>query len=243
MRKIIQKITAFALISMLLQTTTFAVSAATLKFDPTSSSTTVGGSVTPKINVSSGDVQIAGTDIYVIYDPAFLEPQTVTPGTHFPIVTNNFSGGKVYVSAVVDNSSQYKVGEGTVATVTFKALKEGSTTLTYYCDTSKSDTSKIVKNDINATNVIECNANGTHAITISQTGSTVSATPTPTGTTYTTTTTGAQDSTTKGGTVYTTTQTVQQLPQSGIYENVLMFALPGMVLLTLGTAMRLFSRA
>lgn len=216
--------------------TAMAVSAASVTFDPTTSSTSVNGTVSPKINVDSGTDQIAGTDVYVIYDPAFVEPQTVTAGTHFPIVTNQpFSStpAKVAISAVVDNSSQYKTGTGHVATVTFKALKEGTTTLTFYCDTTKSDTSKIVKNDLNATNLIECSKLNTHTITIGTGGSTGI---TPTGTTSGSTTT------TTGGTTYTSTQNVQTLPQSGVYENVVRFAIPGAVFLLLGSAMRFFFR-
>lgn len=229
MRKIISFSVSVMVMLTIANMSAYAASAATLKFDPTSSSTTVGGSISPKVNVSSGDVQIAGTDIYILYDPAYLEPQTVTPGDHFPIVTNNFNSGKVYVSAVVDNSSQYKVGEGTVATVTFKALKNGTTTLTYYCDLTKNDTSKIVKNDINATNVIECASNGIHTVTIGSGGTTTNPTTVP-------------GTTTSGGTTYTSTQNVQQLPASGVYENVMIFALPGLGLLLFGTAMRFFLR-
>lgn len=232
MKKIVSYGISALMIINAIHSSAYAVSAAMLKFDPTASSTTVGGTVSPKVNVSSGDVQIAGTDIYILFDPAYLEPQTVAGGTHFPIVTNNFTTGKVYVSAVVDNSSQYKVGEGTVATVTFKALKEGTTTLTYYCDLTKNDTSKIVKNDINASNVIECGANGTHTVTIGTGGG--GTTTNPTGTPGTGTSTG--------GTTYSSTQNVQQLPQSGVYENVVAFALPGIGLIILGAAMRLFLR-
>lgn len=229
-----KKLFSYGIVAMVLllvaNNSALAVSAAILKFDPTASSTTVGGTVTPKVNVSSGDVQIAGTDIYILYDPAFLEPQSVTAGTHFPIVTNNITSGKVYISAVVDNSSQYKTGEGTAANVTFKALKEGTTTLTYYCDLTKNDTSKIVKNDINATNVIECAGNGTHTVTIGN-GTTSGVNPT-----------AIPGTTTSGGTTYTSTQNVNQLPQSGVYENVVMFAVPGLILFALGAAARLYLR-
>lgn len=234
MRRVYKQVTIAFLFLFIGSIVAQAAEAATLKFDPTSSAISVGGSATPKVTISSGDVQIAGSDIYIVYDPAYLEPQTVTAGDHFPIVTNNVTPGKVYISAVVDNSSQYKTGDGTIATVSFKGLKNGTTTLTYYCDLTKNDTSKIVKNDINATNVIECGTLGTHTITIGDGGGTI----TPGGTNGGTNSGG----TTTGGTTYSSTQNIQQLPQSGVYENVVGFALPGVALLVFGLAMRLLLR-
>ncbi len=208
----------------------YAVSAyaAVLKYNPLTTTTGVGNTISVEVKVDSTADQIAGTGAVVIFDSSFLEFQSVSAGTHFPIVTNTMAGGKLEITAVVDNSSQYKTGEGTVATVTFKALKAGTTTLTYYCDLTKNDTSKIAKNDINATNIIECSANGTHTVTIGATG-------TGTGGTGTGTTGG-----TSGGTG--TTYSPSQLPQSGAYDNVFKFAIPGVILLVFGAAMRMFVR-
>lgn len=194
--------------------------AATLNFNPSSISTQQNATFTVDVIVDAGTEQITGTDVYVIYDPQYLELQTVTAGSFFPKSDNMPSSGKLYVWGVIENQGEYKSGQGTLATLTFKTLKGGDTSVRYECNLSNTETSKILKNDINATNIINCGGNGTLLITSPATGS--SGTSTNTGT--------------------STTTTVTTLPQSGVYENVMMFSAAGITLLLIGAALRLAVR-
>ncbi len=189
-----------------------AVEAATLKFDEATFSVASGDTFYVQVIVDAGSEQITSTDIYVLYDATILEAQSVSGGTFFPTVTKNITSGKVYIAGLVDDPATSKTGSGTVATITFKALKNGSATLTFSCDTSTYNTSKIIKNDVNATNIITCAQNGSSAVTV------------------------GGGSSSGGG---TTAPTPSSLPQTGILDNILKYSIPGMALLLIGWGMRL----
>ncbi len=190
------------------------VNAASLNFDQTSVEVAADETFQLQVNVDAGSEEINSVDAYVIFDSTKLEAQSVSNGDFFPTVFNDITSGKAYVAGMVDDPATSKTGSGTIATITFKALASGTDTLTFECDTSSSDTSKIVKNDIDATNIIVCSENGSTSVNI--TG----------GTTGGGTTNGA--GTTGGGTTPST------LPQSGILDNIVKYAVPGMILLMLG---------
>lgn len=193
--------------------------AANLKFDKTTVSTSNGGTFTISVTVDPSPDSVSSTDVYVNYDATALKATTVAAGSLFPTVTNDIStSGKVYIAGLVNDPASSITAAGTLATITFQALKEATVTLSFDCATSK-----VIKNDINATNVLNCSQNGTSAVTIGAGGSSSSsptATPTPGGSS------GATD-------------TPQELPQSGIMDNMIRFAIPGLILLILGSALRL----
>lgn len=198
--------------------------AATLNFNPNSVNTQQDGTFSVDVTIDAGTEQVTGTDVYVIYDPQYLQLQTVTAGSFFPKSDNMPSSGKLYVWGVIENQGEYKSGQGVVSTLTFKMLKGGNTTVSFQCNTSNAETSKILKNDINATNVINCGGNGSLLVNATGTGS------------------GSSGSTNNNGGSTSTTTTVTTLPQSGVYENVMGFAIPGMILLFIGVALRLVVR-
>ena len=150
------------------------------------------------------------------YDSTLLKATVVTSGTQFPTVTNDIAtSGKVYIAGMVNDPSASISASGTLATITFQALKDGTGTLAYDCNLSK-----IIKNDVNATNVIVCGSNLTSAVTVGAGGS-GTTTPTPTGT----------------GSVEPTA--ISELPQSGVFDNVAGMAIPGMIILIIGLGIRL----
>ena len=200
--------------------------AASLLFDPTSSTVSVNGTFTVNVNIDAGSDSVAGVEAYILYDANLLEPQNVAAGNYFPIVTNNITTGRINITGVVENSSQYKTGSGTVATITFRGLRAGTGILRYDCDLTRNDSSKIVKNDLNATNLISCSTLGTHSYTISSVAGGVA--------TGTTNTAGAT-----AGTTATTTTTSTQLPQSGIYENVQKITMPALIFVGAGLFLKL----
>lgn len=207
--------------------------AAVLKFDPTSSTTAVDGTFDVDIVVDAGTDQISGTDAYIKFDPAIVEAQTVTKGSFFPSVNNTIDTDQVYVNGVVTDATDFKTGSGVLATINFKVKSTTPGTLAFYCDLTQNDTSKIVKNDVNGTNVIECSNLTLYSINggTSQPAQT-SATNTPAPTTLPNT--GA------GQTQQPQTVVVQTLPQSGVFDNIIKYSVPGIILLVLGVVLKIF---
>lgn len=198
--------------------------AANLDFNPDSVSTSPDSTFSADVIIDAGSDQVAGTDVYINFDPQYLELQTVTYGSYFPKVDDIPSSGQVYISGVIENQGEYQTGQGTVATITFKAVKAGSTTVAFDCNTANTQTSKIVQNDINATNIINCGGNGNLVVDISGDGSGSSSSGSSSG--------SSSSSSSSGGT----------LPKSGVYENVMKFAIPGMILLALGAVLKVVAR-
>ncbi len=196
-----------------------AIHGATLDFDPNSTTVAPEGTFTVDIDLEAGTQQVASTDIYILYDETYLEVQQVTAGSYFPLVQpNTETKGRLYIAGTVTSQGDYKTGTGTVATVSFKALQEGSTSISFDCDETASDKSSIVQNDTAATHIIECSALQTHPVTIS-------STDTPS--------TNASSSSSS-----TTTTTTATLPESGIYEDMISYAMAGGILLAVGVILR-----
>ena len=179
--------------------------AAYLKFDNTTATAANGATFQLSVVIEPGSDAINSSDVYITYDQTLLNPTTVTAGTLFPTVTNDTSiGGKIYIAGMVDDPASSISTAGTIATITFKALKDGSGTLAFDCNSSK-----IIKNDINATNVIACSQNTGAAVTIGG-----------------------------GGQAAAPTNAPNELPTSGVFDNVVRFAIPGLILLILGSALK-----
>lgn len=201
-----------------------AVNAAFLKFDNSSYSVNTGDSFKVEIIVEPGADQITSIDSYVKYDSAIISADSVTDGTYFPTVLNDLTSGKAYIAGLVEGPSDFKTGTGTVATITFIALKEGETDLVFDCDNQATVTSKVIKNDVDSTNIIECSQNGTATVTVGVSGTTEETTTTPTTTEDTPTPTQA---------------TVTELPASGSAENMMMLGMIGAVLVVIGGVAKL----
>lgn len=180
--------------------------AASLNFDKSTATAANGATFQISVTVDPGSDALNSTDVYVTYDATLLKATLVSAGSLFPTVSNDIStSGKIYIAGMVNDPASSISTAGTLATITFQGLKEGTGTLSFDCNSSK-----IIKNDINASNVITCSQNGTAAITV---GSGSSTAP--------------------------TTEPPAQLPKSGIFDNVVKFAFPGAILLILGGVLRL----
>ncbi len=196
------------------------VGAASLDFDPNSTTVAPDGSFTVDVDLEAGTQQVASTDTYILYDEDYLEVSQVTAGSYFPLVQPNTEvKGRLYIAGTVTTQGDYKTGTGTVATVSFKALQEGSTTISFDCDNTATDKSKIVQNDTAATNIIQCATLQTHVVTISST-----ATP-------------STNATASSGST-TTTTTAGSLPASGVYEDMVSYAITGSILLAAWVVLR-----
>ena len=184
--------------------------AASLNFDKSTATAANGDTFQISVTVDPGSDGLNSTDAYVTFDSTLLKATAVSAGSLFPTVSNDTStAGKVYIAGMVNDPASSVSTTGTLATITFQGLKEGSGTLSFDCNTSK-----IIKNDINASNVLVCSQNGTAAITVGS-GSGTAPTTAP------------------------NNSTPAELPQSGIFDNVVKFAFPGAILLILGGVLRL----
>lgn len=207
MKKKLLRILSLVILFIILPVIFGSVSAASLKFDKTTATAANGGTFQIAVTVDPGSDSLSSTDVYVTYDSTLLKATVVTAGSQFPTVTNDIStSGKVYIAGMVNDPASSITSSGTLATITFQGLKEGSATLSFDCNTSK-----IIKNDINASNVINCGTNGTSAVTIGSGGTAPTSAPAP----------------------------VSELPQSGVFDNVIKFIVPGTILLIFGSMLRL----
>jgi len=218
MKKLFLKIFSALLLFIVVPFTYGSVNAASLQFDKSTVSVTSGNSFSISVTVQPGSDALSSTDTYVTYDASYLTVGTVTAGELFPTVSHDESTlGKIYIAGMVNDPTDSISSAGTLATITFQAVKTGSTSLTFDCSTSK-----IIKNDINASDVMTCSQNGSSAISISG-GSSGSTNPTSAPAS-----TGGDDN-----------STTTELPQSGVLDSVAKIAVPGMLLLFLGSLLRL----
>jgi len=192
--------------------------AATLQFDPTAVNTQTDQTFEVKVNVDAGSEEITSVDAYIIYDNNVIGVQEVRDGTFFLTVAKDTSqAGKAYIAGMVDDPATAKTGSGTIATLVFKAKTNGSTTMTFDCTAGTTTDSNITKNDLNATDIIQCDGNGRSVIKVGTGGSSSETTqPTP-----------------------TSTSSTSQLPKTGIFDNIIKYSIPGAILLLIGTATKL----
>lgn len=182
------------------------IEAGYFRFDPSSINSSSGNNFEIKVILEPGSDSIYSTDIYINYDSSLLKVINVKSESLFPTVSNDTSNnGKIYIAAMVNDPTSSVSSAGAVATLTFQSLKDGSATLSFDCNNSK-----IIKNDVNGTNVLNCSQNSNASIVI-----------------------GA------GSSSNNTSSLPQSLPQTGIFENVLKFSVPGVILLLLGSVLKL----
>ncbi|HRN70474.1 MAG TPA: cohesin domain-containing protein [Candidatus Woesebacteria bacterium] len=220
MKKIIRNSIAY-IVAFIFFLNAGVIYAATFNFNPTSTYVRPDNTFKVDINVDAGSDQIAGTDIYISYDSSIIEVETITDGTYFPQVEDVPTAGRLYISGFVNTQGDYKTGSGNIASITFKALQTGTTSLVIDCDPSITDTSKIVQNDTAVTNILDCSTLTAHPVTVSA---------------------DAPDNGTGGTTSTGTGSTPTELPQSGVVEDMITFAIWGGVLVGLGAVLRIILR-
>jgi hypothetical protein len=186
------------------------------QFDKTTVTVANGATFQIAVTVDPGSDSLNSTDSYVTYDPSLLQVTAVTAGSLFPTVSHDeTTSGKVYIAGMVNDPASSIPTAGTLATITFQALKDGSGTLSFDCNTSK-----IIKNDINASNVLVCSQNGTAVVTVGSGNSSSSS------------------SSSSNNSSSNSNNTTSQLPQSGVFDNVVKLVIPGTILLILGSVLR-----
>ncbi|MCX6732462.1 MAG: cohesin domain-containing protein [Candidatus Roizmanbacteria bacterium] len=202
---------------------TLPVEAASLKFDQGTVTVGAGSTFTLNAVIDAGSDQITSTDMWILYDSTLLEAQSASAAAYFPAVTNNITAGKIYIAGLVTDPGTYKTGVGNVATITFKGLKNGQATITYDCRADVSNSSKVIKNAVDPTNVINCAQNGTSIVTIGTGGTATSLTPTV----YAPTS------------VYSPQTQPTALPQTGIMDEMPKLFIAGGIFVMVGIMMRI----
>lgn len=109
---------------------------------------------------------------------------------------------------MVNDPTSFISSTGAVATITFQGLKDGSGSLSFDCNNSK-----IIKNDTNATNVLNCSQNNNVSIKIGNSSSS-----------------NQQENNDNNS-----DSLPKSLPQSGIFDNVIKIGIPGILLILIGT--------
>ncbi len=143
---------------------------ATLSFDPSDIKIKNGQEIQVNINMFTGNEAVASTDIMINYDKSLLEPipNSTKNGTIFQTIdTKIISPGKLYIYGVQENKNEFVKAQGTVATVSFKTLKAGTTQLSFDCNPVIKNTSQIIKGSDSFQNIISCPSTIAHISSIS----------------------------------------------------------------------------
>lgn len=220
LRFIFAKLFVYLFICLFLHSFVIAsVEAASVKFDKGTVTVGAGETFTLDAVVDAASDQITSTDMWILYDSTLVEAQNASAGAFFPAVTNNITAGKVYIAGLITDPGTYKTGSGTVAKITFKALKNGTVTITYDCRADVSNSSKVIKNAVDPTNVINCAQNGTSIVTIGSGGVNPTSGAVPTA-------------------VYRPGTPASTLPQTGFMDELPRLSMIGSILVVAGVLLR-----
>jgi hypothetical protein len=123
---------------------------ATLSFDPIDIKAHEGETIEVKVNIFTGAEKAAASDVYINYNPAYLEalPDKTKIGNLFSQVDAKLiNPGRLYLYAIEDDRSKVRAELGTVATVYFKALTPAQTELSFSCNPFSGLSSQIIRGD------------------------------------------------------------------------------------------------
>ncbi len=233
-RSLNKKVLATVICTVAMTVAAQAASAAVLRFDPESVTVTSGNTFSVDIIVDPLGDEISGTDAYLLYDNSLLSYDGFVASDYFPVIVDRDEGEYVYLNGIITDPTDFRDTSGSIGTASFTLLTDGSGVLEFYCDISQPDTSKIVRNDVDATNIIECE----NLVTMSINGGDVPAQTEPTAVPQPASNTTNTTVVNNGG-VKESAQTTT-LPESGVFENVAMVAIPGAILLGLGALLKVF---
>lgn len=161
-----------------------------LTLEPVRSSLTVGSTLSVKIKIDTGTDKTTSADAWINYNSNQLEIVSIEDGGFYSNFFKKIFANKIYVGGAEVDSLSSKTGTGTLAILTIKGKQKGIAQLTFDCITGKTNDSNIIKDDVNATDIINCPATtgGSYTITagisekktLSPTPSSLGTQPTPT---------------------------------------------------------------
>lgn len=197
------------------------VSAATLNFDPSSIKVKEGETFDVDIVVNTANAEVYGVDALFQFDPNAVEATVITPGTFLDVNHKEIKpDGKVYIVGLVNSPGEAVQGEDVLATVSFKAKKSSTSSLTYLCEINDTRESNVLEASTDSPDLLECGQNGKTTIVV---GDGTSAAPTSsTSKTTTTTKTGGSE-----------------LPRTGVMDTMIVAVIVGGILFVIGLGARL----
>lgn len=156
--------------------------AATMSLSPVSKSAPVGETFDVLLNIDTQGEKATSADAVLKFDGSILEVTQVTEGgsgadPFFPELFKNITPNEVYVGAAVRDPSDFREGQGTLATLKLKGKKEGITDFKFDCTPGKTSDSNVSKSDKNATDILDCTATVNGRYTVGAGTSTVTPTP------------------------------------------------------------------
>ncbi|OGK38405.1 hypothetical protein A3F03_02290 [Candidatus Roizmanbacteria bacterium RIFCSPHIGHO2_12_FULL_41_11] len=130
---------------------------------PTSVTVRRDAAFTLEIYSQSGLENVSGEDVYISYDPQFLEinktpdlQYDITTGSIFPKIGSIIGANYIYLYGVHDDKNTTQKANGLFAKISFKAKQAGETTLALICAPGSATSSKIIRQDNKLTNILEC---------------------------------------------------------------------------------------
>lgn len=156
------------------------VLAGKLEFSPNTGTFQVNTPFDVKVIVDTETVDTMSTDAVISYDNTLLKVNSVTYGSFYGTVLHSEKTNKLTISGMVADATKVVNGTGTLATVSFTPLTNGAVTLSFDCTTGRTDDSNIARNDLNATDIINCGSLQEASYTIGA-GGTVTPSVTPAG--------------------------------------------------------------
>lgn len=192
--------------------------AASLSFSPASQSVTLNNNFNISVILNTGGSDTDGADVIVNYDGNRLQIVSATLGDLYAnkLVVDTSTNGKITLRATTTADQSYN-GTGTFATLSFKAIAEGTANV-YFDFTSGSTTDSNVA--YLGDDLLGSVSNGSYTISQSTTSTTTSS-PSP----------GASATTSVGGGETTTDGAV---PVSGSVEPTIILLAGGAILLIIG---------
>lgn len=175
---------AFAFLSLLVLFTIYYLlsvpiayaAGATFSLSPASGSHNIGSVFSVNVILNTGSNETSGADAILIYEPAKLSAQSITAGAiydSYPIKTINATAGKILISGITSNASSSFSGNGTFATIAFKPLVSGTSTLRFDFKANEPTDSNVAKKGTQGEDILTSVSNATYTITSG------SVTPTP----------------------------------------------------------------
>lgn len=124
---------AIMIASLILPFTAAATTDATIALVPNTSIVKVGEVFSLDLKIDTSNEPIDGVDIYSLrFDPAYFQALQITEGSLMPVTPAKIidnTRGLVQFSQITAGGTHF-TGDGTLATVTFKVLKIGTTPIT-----------------------------------------------------------------------------------------------------------------
>lgn len=141
---------------------------ASLSFETTSQPVVLGQNVDLNVNIFTDQEAVISTDIWIQYNPELLQPILPAKGSNLFESTEAkiLEPGRIYIYGLRRDTLTAGPANGKIATLTFKALKNGNASFAFICNERGSVQSQIIKNDPQLENIINCERTTSHTATI-----------------------------------------------------------------------------